>query len=71
MLTHGCGDNRYAGHGTVLRPGRTLMADAEPLAFDMYGTLVDPIRIWRALEQDTGDAAVQIAEVWRQKQLEL
>ena len=46
------------------------MADAEALAFDMYGTLVDPIRIWRALEQDTGDAAVQIAEVWRQKQLE-
>ena len=43
---------------------------SEALVFDMYGTLVDPIRIWRALEQDTGDAAVQIAEVWRQKQLE-
>ncbi|MCA1706982.1 MAG: haloacid dehalogenase type II [Actinobacteria bacterium] len=47
-----------------------MMADAEALAFDMYGTLVDPIRIWRALEQDTGDAALRIAEVWRQKQLE-
>ncbi len=23
----------------------------EALAFDMYGTLVDPIRIWKLLEQ--------------------
>ena len=46
------------------------MPEAEALVFDMYGTLVDPIRIWTALERDTGDAAVRIAEVWRQKQLE-
>lgn len=46
------------------------MAVAEALVFDMYGTLVDPIRIWKALEQDTGKAAPRIAEVWRQKQLE-
>lgn len=44
------------------------MRDA--LAFDLYGTLVDPIRIWRRLENYVGDAAVRISEVWRQKQLE-
>lgn len=43
---------------------------AEALVFDMYGTLVDPIRIWTALEQDMGEAAPRVAEVWRQKQLE-
>jgi 2-haloacid dehalogenase len=43
---------------------------AEALVFDMYGTLVDPIRIWTALEEDLGDAAPRVAEVWRQKQLE-
>jgi 2-haloacid dehalogenase len=42
----------------------------EALAFDMYGTLVDPIRIWKKLEQYLPDEALRIAEVWRQKQLE-
>jgi 2-haloacid dehalogenase len=46
------------------------MAEAEALAFDMYGTLVDPIAIWKALEQDVGDGAARVADVWRQKQLE-
>ncbi len=46
------------------------MAVAEALVFDMYGTLVDPIRIWKVLERDSGAAALRIAEVWRQKQLE-
>lgn len=48
------------------------MAMAEALVFDMYGTLVDPIRIWKTLEREIGDrdAALRIAEVWRQKQLE-
>jgi len=46
------------------------MADPEALAFDMYGTLVDPIRIWTRLEQYAPDEALRIAEVWRQKQLE-
>lgn len=47
------------------------MAQApEALAFDMYGTLVDPIRIWKQLEQDLPDEALRVAEVWRQKQLE-
>ena len=40
------------------------------LAFDVYGTLVDPIRIWTRLQAYAPDRAVQIAEVWRQKQLE-
>lgn len=43
----------------------------EALAFDMYGTLVDPIRIWKQLEQYIQDEdALHVAEVWRQKQLE-
>lgn len=42
----------------------------DALAFDMYGTLVDPIRIWTRLEQYLPDKALRIAEVWRQKQLE-
>jgi 2-haloacid dehalogenase len=46
------------------------MAAAEALAFDLYGTLVDPLRIQRQLEHDLGDAARRAAEVWRRKQLE-
>jgi len=42
----------------------------EALAFDMYGTLVDPIRIWTQLEQYLPENAVRAAEIWRQKQLE-
>jgi 2-haloacid dehalogenase len=47
-----------------------VAAIAETLAFDLYGTLVDPIRIWQQLERHVGDAAVQVSELWRQKQLE-
>jgi 2-haloacid dehalogenase len=46
------------------------MSVAEALAFDMYGTLVDPIRIWKQLEKYIPDDAQRIAEIWRQKQLE-
>ena len=46
------------------------MSVAEALAFDMYGTLVDPIRIWKQLEHYIPDDAQRIAEIWRQKQLE-
>jgi len=42
----------------------------EALAFDMYGTLVNPIRIWKQLEQFLPGDALRIAEVWREKQLE-
>lgn len=40
------------------------------LAFDVYGTLVDPIRVWTRLQAYAPERAVQIAELWRQKQLE-
>lgn len=41
------------------------------LAFDMYGTLVDPIRIWERLEEHVpAGEALGIARTWRQKQLE-
>jgi 2-haloacid dehalogenase len=46
------------------------MAVTEALAFDMYGTLVDPIRIWKQLEHYIPGDAQRIAEIWRQKQLE-
>ena len=46
------------------------MTVVEALAFDMYGTLVDPIRIWKQLEHYIPGDAQRIAEVWRQKQLE-
>jgi 2-haloacid dehalogenase len=42
----------------------------EALAFDMYGTLVDPIRIWQQLEVYVGNSAQRAAEIWRMKQLE-
>jgi 2-haloacid dehalogenase len=45
-------------------------ATASVLAFDVYGTLVDPIRVWTRLQAYAPDRAVQIAELWRQKQLE-
>jgi 2-haloacid dehalogenase len=48
------------------------MSMPEALAFDVYGTLVDPIRIWKKLEQylPAPADAIRVAEVWRQKQLE-
>jgi 2-haloacid dehalogenase len=49
---------------------RGKMPVAESLAFDMYGTLVDPIRIWKQLEKYIPGDAQRIAEIWRQKQLE-
>jgi 2-haloacid dehalogenase len=42
----------------------------EALAFDMYGTLVDPIRNWQQLEVYLGGSALPAAELWRSKQLE-
>ena len=46
------------------------MSMSEALAFDMYGTLVDPIRIWKQLEYYIPGDVQRIAEIWRQKQLE-
>jgi 2-haloacid dehalogenase len=45
-------------------------AMTEVLAFDMYGTLVDPIRITRALHQVAPDDADRLAGLWRSTQLE-
>ena len=41
------------------------MPESEALAFDMYGTLVDPIRIGEQLERRLPDEASRVAEVWR------
>jgi 2-haloacid dehalogenase len=42
------------------------------LAFDVYGTLVDPIRIWKQLEKYlAAEQALHVAEVWRRKQLDI
>ena len=46
------------------------MSAPEALAFDMYGTLVDPIGITRELERYLPEEAPHVSRVWRQKQLE-
>ena len=46
------------------------MPAPEALAFDMYGTLVDPIGITRELERYLPEEAPHVSRVWRQKQLE-
>jgi 2-haloacid dehalogenase len=46
------------------------MSAPEALAFDMYGTLVDPIGIRKQLEEYLPEEALNVAEAWRQKQLE-
>ena len=46
------------------------MPEPEALAFDVYGTLVDPIGISKQLEEYLSDEALRVAEAWRQKQLE-
>ena len=44
------------------------MATLEALAFDVYGTLVDPIRISTALEDLVpADEAAGIAAAWRRR----
>ncbi|KMQ76832.1 haloacid dehalogenase type II [Marinobacter subterrani] len=40
------------------------------LAFDVYGTLVDPMGMSRLLAEDAGDSAEAVAALWREKQLE-
>ncbi|WP_417568227.1 haloacid dehalogenase type II [Marinobacter sp.] len=40
------------------------------LAFDVYGTLVDPMGMSRLLAEDAGDGAEAVAALWREKQLE-
>jgi 2-haloacid dehalogenase len=47
------------------------MADREVLAFDLYGTLVDPLAIAGELDRVLGDSAGrEVARLWRLKQLE-
>lgn len=45
-------------------------ATVEVLAFDMYGTLVDPIRITTALDQVAPGDSDRLAALWRSTQLE-
>ncbi|OZB11181.1 MAG: haloacid dehalogenase, type II [Marinobacter sp. 34-60-7] len=40
------------------------------LAFDVYGTLVDPMGMADLLRQDAGEQAQAVAALWREKQLE-
>jgi 2-haloacid dehalogenase len=46
------------------------LAQPEALAFDVYGTLVDPIGIQAHLERHLPEAAPRVVRAWRQKQLE-
>ncbi len=40
------------------------------LAFDVYGTLIDPFGISTKLHEYVGDQAPQFAQIWRDKQIE-
>lgn len=40
------------------------------LAFDVYGTLIDPLGISTKLNDFVGDKAPQFAQIWRDKQIE-
>lgn len=40
------------------------------LAFDVYGTLIDPLDISTQLREDVGDKAPMFARIWRDKQIE-
>ncbi len=40
------------------------------LAFDVYGTLVDPMGMADLLDQDAGESAEAVSALWREKQLE-
>jgi len=40
------------------------------LAFDVYGTLIDPLDISTQLRAHVGELAPQFAQIWRDKQLE-
>jgi 2-haloacid dehalogenase len=40
------------------------------LAFDVYGTLVDPSGMAKHLAHDLGAKAAEFADCWREKQLE-
>ena len=46
------------------------MASTAALGFDVYGTLVDPLRIRAELGRFVGDDADRVAQVWRTTQLE-
>jgi len=48
-----------------------IVAGMSPtLAFDVYGTLIDPLGVARDLERLIGSAAGKFAAAWREKQLE-
>src|SRR5246127_2532802 len=40
------------------------------LAFDVYGTLIDPFRMEEHLHADFGEKAKEASELWRSKQIE-
>jgi 2-haloacid dehalogenase len=47
------------------------VTDREVLAFDLYGTLVDPIAVSSELDQVLGGSdGAEVARLWRLKQLE-
>ena len=56
---------------TELRVGDRLLKGMKiTLAFDVYGTLVDPSGMAKHLADDLGIEAASFADLWREKQLE-
>ena len=52
----------------IFRQRKVLMAVT--LAFDVYGTLIDPAGVIAALRGLVGDRAAALSDLWRSKQLE-
>ena len=46
------------------------MPSKTTLAFDVYGTLIDPLGIAATLQGFIGERAIPFAQAWRDKQLE-
>lgn len=46
------------------------MSATQTVAFDVYGTLVDPVELRRELGRLVGEQAGRFAELWREKQIE-
>jgi len=62
------------GPGTAMMPSRGSLMSIEHrvsvLAFDVYGTLIDPFRMEDHLRAIFGERAKEATELWRSKQLE-
>ena len=67
MCSGACSAFNLIGNAERFPPGDFMKIT---LAFDVYGTLVDPCGMAAHLVAECQDTAEQFAEFWREKQLE-